>query len=200
MKTALTALCAVLLFALTGPMLLGDKEASGTAGSKAKKKVVFMAGHRSHGYDQHEHRAGCLLLSEQLNKHMGHSLESSVQLAKDWPGNFSELEDADCIIFYCDGGGRHMAYQHLDGLDVKLKDGCGLACLHYGVEVPGGDEKGRQTSSSVGWAVTSKPITRSTRIGMPTSRKLPEAPHHTRRETIQDPRRVVLPHAVCKKA
>jgi type 1 glutamine amidotransferase len=31
-----------------------------------------------------------------------------------------------------------MANEHLEGLDVKLKDGCGLACLHYGVETTKG--------------------------------------------------------------
>ena len=149
MKTALTALLAVMLMALTGPALFGDKDEAAESSSdhKGKKKVVFMAGHRSHGYDQHEHRAGCLLLARQLNKHMGSTLDAEVHLAKDWPGNFGELEDADCIIFYCDGGGRHMANQHLEGLDVKLKDGCGLVCLHYGVEVP----KGKSGEKFLNW-------------------------------------------------
>ncbi len=144
MKTALTALLAVLLFALTGPALFGDKSDSATLGAATKKKIVFMAGKRSHGYGAHEHRAGCLLLAKQLNKHMGDTVEASVHLAEDWPGNAEVLKDADAIVFYCNGGsGQHMAYQHLEGLDVKLKDGCGLACLHYAVE-PGEDEKGRK--------------------------------------------------------
>ncbi|MEE3179078.1 MAG: hypothetical protein VX317_05290, partial [Verrucomicrobiota bacterium] len=96
MKTALTALLAVMLLALTGPALFGDKDKAATSDAKEKKKVVFMAGHRSHGYDQHEHRAGCLLLARQLNKHMGDTLDAEVHLAKDWPGNSSKLEDADC--------------------------------------------------------------------------------------------------------
>ncbi|NIP92476.1 MAG: ThuA domain-containing protein, partial [Akkermansiaceae bacterium] len=106
-----------------------------------------MAGHRSHGYGQHEHRAGCLLLAGQLNKHMGDQVEATVHLAKDWPGNAEVLKDADAIVFYCDGGGGHMANKHLDGLDVKLKDGCGLACLHYAVETP----KGKSGSKFLEW-------------------------------------------------
>ena len=97
-----------------------------------------MAGNPSHGYGAHEHRAGCMLLAKQLNKHMSDTLEAEVHLAKGWPGNADVLKEADAIVFYCDGGGRHMANQHLDGLDVKLKDGCGLACLHYGVETTKG--------------------------------------------------------------
>ena len=150
MKTALTVATSVLLLALTGPALFGDKTqtvAKTTEATKGKKKIVFMAGHRSHGYDAHEHRAGCMLLAKQLNKHMGEAVEASVHLAKDWPGNFEVLKDADAIVFYCDGGGGHMANQHLDGLDVKLKDGCGLACLHYGVETP----KGKSGDKFLDW-------------------------------------------------
>lgn len=142
MKSALTALGAVLLLALS-PLLLGDKTGveeapADKAAQSAKKKIVFMAGHRSHGYDQHEHRAGCMLLAKQLNKHFGDHVEASVHLAKDWPGNAEVLETADAIVFYCDGGGGHMANKHLEGVDVALKDGTGLACLHYGVETTKG--------------------------------------------------------------
>ncbi len=141
MKPTLNALTALLLLGLTGPALLGDQTksvAKATPDQEGKKKIVFMAGNPSHGYGAHEHRAGCMLLAKQLNKHMGQSVEASVHLAKAWPGNADVLKDADAIVFYCDGGGRHMANQHLDGLDLKLKDGCGLACLHYGVETPKG--------------------------------------------------------------
>ena len=138
MKSTLTALLTILLLALTGPSLLGEKTAAGSTSATKKKKIVFMAGNRSHGYGSHEHRAGCMLLAKQLNKHMGDTVEATVHLAKDWPGNAEVLKDADAIVFYCDGGGGHMANKHLDGLDAKLKDGCGLACLHYGVETPKG--------------------------------------------------------------
>ncbi|MDB4403948.1 ThuA domain-containing protein [Akkermansiaceae bacterium] len=138
MKAALTALVLV-LFAFTGPALFGEKAAQTVATkTDGKKKVVFMAGRPSHGYGAHEHRAGCMLLAKQLNKHMSDRLTAEVHVAKEWPGNASVLEDADAIVFYCDGGGGHMANQHLEGLDVKLKDGCGLACLHYGVETTKG--------------------------------------------------------------
>ncbi|MCH2330625.1 MAG: hypothetical protein MK312_03700 [Roseibacillus sp.] len=144
MKTALGVLLAVFLLALTGPSLLGDKSHPKASSEGSKKKIVFLAGKRSHGYAAHEHRAGCLLLAKQLNEHMGDGVEASVHFQKDWPGNADVLEDADAIVFYCNGGsGQHMAYQHLDGLDFKLKDGAGMACLHYAVE-PGDDEKGRK--------------------------------------------------------
>ena len=144
MKTALGVLFAALLLTLTGPPLLGDKSSSAGSSKGKKKKIVFMAGKRSHGYGAHEHRAGCLLLAKQLNEHMGDFVEASVHFQKDWPGNADVLEDADAVVFYCNGGsGQHLAYQHLEGLDMKLKDGMGMACLHYAVE-PGDDDKGRK--------------------------------------------------------
>ena len=143
MKTALSAPLAIALFALTGPSLFGDKSDSAVSNASAKKKIVFLAGKRSHGYAAREHRAGCLLLAKQLNEHMGDVIEASVHFQKDWPANAEVLQDADAVVFYCNGGsGQHMAYQHLEGLKLKLKDGTGVACLHYAVE-PGEDEKGR---------------------------------------------------------
>jgi type 1 glutamine amidotransferase len=106
---------------------------------EARRKVVFLAGNPSHGYGAHEHRAGCMLLAKQLNKHMSAQLAAEVHVAKDWPGNASVLEDADAIVIYCDGGKRHMANQHLEGLDLTLKKGVGLACLHYAVETTKGE-------------------------------------------------------------
>lgn len=111
-------------------------------GAETKKKVVFLAGKPSHGYGAHEHRAGCMLLAKQLNKHMSEQLRAEVHVAADWPGNHEVLEGADAIVIYCDGGKRHMAYEHLDGLDLTLKKGVGLACFHYAVE-PGEDKEGR---------------------------------------------------------
>ena len=169
MKTALSALLATALFTLTGPFLFGDKSDSAVSNTSAKKKIVFLAGKRSHGYAAHEHRAGCLLLAKQLNEHMGDVIEASVHFQKDWPGNAEVLKNADAVVFYCNGGsGQHMAYQHLEGLELKLKDGTGVACLHYAVE-PGDDEKGRKLF--LDWLGGSlRPTTRSTRTGLQISR------------------------------
>ena len=35
-----------------------------------QKKIVFIAGKPSHGYAEHEHRAGCLLLAKALNENV----------------------------------------------------------------------------------------------------------------------------------
>jgi hypothetical protein len=101
-----------------------------------KKKIVLVAGPRSHGYGAHEHNAGCLLLAEKLNTHMP-TIHAAVY-ENGWPEDPTAFDNADAIAFYCDGGGGHMILPHLRQLDRLAKDGVGLAFLHYAVIVPKG--------------------------------------------------------------
>ena len=100
-----------------------------------KKKIALLAGNKSHGYGAHEHRAGCMLLAEQLNKHMGDKIHAVVY-DSGWPTDPTVLQNADAIIMFCDGGGRHMARWHRNQIDYYAKKGIGIGCVHYGVEVP----------------------------------------------------------------
>ncbi|HEX4072577.1 MAG TPA: DUF1080 domain-containing protein, partial [Planctomycetaceae bacterium] len=63
------------------------KQIPGTATSSAEpagkqKKIVFIAGHPSHGYGQHEHHAGCLLLAGDLNENVP---QVHAVVVKGWP-------------------------------------------------------------------------------------------------------------------
>ncbi|MEQ9070941.1 MAG: hypothetical protein RLO18_29670, partial [Gimesia chilikensis] len=106
--------------------LPASRETSSTDG--AKKKVVLIAGKKSHGYGAHEHRAGCMLLAEALNN-SGLNIEAIV-VTEGWPKDASILEDADSIVIYCDGGGRHPYNEHLDELDELAKQGVGMVNIH----------------------------------------------------------------------
>ena len=123
--------------------LPASRETSSTDG--AKKKVVLIAGKKSHGYGAHEHRAGCMLLAEALNN-SGLNIEATV-VTEGWPKDASILDDADSIVIYCDGGGRHPYNEHLDELDELAKQGVGMVNIHYGVEVP----KGRSGDAFLRW-------------------------------------------------
>ncbi|HET6324835.1 MAG TPA: family 16 glycoside hydrolase [Planctomycetaceae bacterium] len=101
-----------------------------------QKKIVFIAGKRSHGYAEHEHRAGCLLLAKALNENVPDI--HAVVVENGWPKDPSILDDADCVVVYADGGGGHPLVKHLDEFDKLMKRGVGLVCLHYAVEVPNG--------------------------------------------------------------
>lgn len=102
-----------------------------------KKKIVFIAGRVSHGPGEHEHRAGCMLLADHLNK-SGLPIDAVV-VTDGWPSDESVFEGASAVVIYADGGGGHPAIPHLDTLRKMAKAGVGIGCIHYGVEVPKGD-------------------------------------------------------------
>src|SRR6266853_2566524 len=101
--------------------------------SAADKRIVFVAGLPSHGPAEHEHRAGCLLLKSCLDK--VHGL-TSVVYSNGWPQDPNAFDGAAGIVLYMDGGGQHPATQdgHLQQLAALMKQGVGLACIHYATE------------------------------------------------------------------
>jgi type 1 glutamine amidotransferase len=104
--------------------------------SSAEKKIVFIAGNPSHSPGEHEHRAGCMLLANHLN-HSGLPIKAIVS-CKGWPTDESLLQNAAAVVIYADGGEGHLALKHLDKLEKLAKEGVGIGCLHYAVEIPSG--------------------------------------------------------------
>ncbi len=111
----------------------------------APRKIVFVAGRQSHGYGAHEHKAGCMLLADQLEK-SGLPVETKV-VTNGWPEDTSVFDGANCIVVYADGGGRHPFHAHVDEVDALAKKGVGIVCIHYGVEVP----KGKSGDAFLEW-------------------------------------------------
>ena len=112
----------------------------GTAADGPKKKIVMIAGHKSHGYGAHEFNAGCLLLKRALDENVPEA-ETVVHL-NGWPQDPRALNGADCIVLYMNGGSGHPVNAHLEEIDRLMKKGAGLVGLHYAVEVPKGKPGG----------------------------------------------------------
>lgn len=127
MKMRLTILGLLAVFFVCG--------ATAFARDGAKKKIVLVAGPRSHGPGEHEFRSGALLLQKCLEQTPG---IEAVVYSNGWPRVPDAFAGADAIVLYMDGGDGHPAIQgnHLAQLDRALKNGAGLACIHYAVEVP----------------------------------------------------------------
>ncbi|MGO9108827.1 MAG: family 16 glycoside hydrolase [Thermoguttaceae bacterium] len=106
-----------------------------TANSDAKKKIVFIAGGPSHGYAQHEHHAGCLLLAKCIQENVP---EAETVVYQGWPKDPQVLDEAATVVIFCDGGDGHLVMSHLDEFDKLARKGVGLVCIHYAVEVPKG--------------------------------------------------------------
>ena len=111
-----------------------DPAAGSNAGPNAPKKIVFIAGGRSHDFGSHEHYAGCRILADTVKKTVP---EAEVEILRNgWPADDSALDTADAIVIYSDGGGGHPSLPHLARIDKQTARGAGLVCIHYAVEVP----------------------------------------------------------------
>ncbi|MEL7336004.1 MAG: ThuA domain-containing protein, partial [Planctomycetota bacterium] len=103
-----------------------------------QRQLLLIAGKPSHGYGSHEHYAGLLALADSVRQA---SPGTKVRVIKGWPDDEGLLKDADAIVIYCDGGGRHLALPNKDALRHLLEEDRpgghrGFGCLHYAVEVP----------------------------------------------------------------
>lgn len=93
------------------------------------KKILFLAGKKSHANGAHEFEAGCKLLAEALNA-SGLDVEAKVY-HPGWPKDESIFEDVDACIVYADAGGRFGEKYAV--LDKHVKEGMGIMFMHYGV-------------------------------------------------------------------
>jgi len=101
-----------------------------------RKKIVLIAGPRSHGYGAHEHNAGMILLAKRLNENVPHIYAATY--LNGWPKDPTAVDNADAIAVFADGGGGHPVMKHLEEVDALASKGVGIAMLHYAVEVPKG--------------------------------------------------------------
>lgn len=102
----------------------------------APRTLLIVAGKPSHPKRQHEFNAGTLLLARCLRDVPG----LNVRVALDgWPRDENQLTTAHAVVFYMDGGPRHEVVQEqgrrLALVDRLARDGAGIGCMHYGVEV-----------------------------------------------------------------
>ncbi len=102
-------------------------------GRTQDKRIVMIAGKPSHGPGEHEHRAGLLLFQKCLADFPGIQVEV---YSNGWPSDSAVFKGAAAVVIYSDGGGGHPALQddHLQQLGALMKQGVGLACIHYAVE------------------------------------------------------------------
>ena len=155
----------------------------------AKKKIVFLAGSPSHGYAQHEHHAGCLLLAKCIRENVP---EAETVVYQGWPKDPHALDDAATVVMFCDGGDGHLVMKHLDEFDKLARKGVGLACIHYAVEVPKGKAGDLMKSWIGGYFETFWSVNPDWTAAL---RKVSRPPRGPRRPPLHGQRRVVLSHA-----
>lgn len=101
----------------------------------ADHRLVIVAGKPSHPPLMHEFNAGCILLHKRLQQVPG---LTTTLVTNGWPADNAVFNGASGIFLYMDGGGGHPAVkpENLDTLRRLMKQGVGLGCAHFAVEVP----------------------------------------------------------------
>ena len=134
--------CAAIVCVLAASAMAADNQPlrpglPANSDSGNRKKIVFVSGPPSHGFAQHEHFAGSMLLAKDLNENIP-SVEAVVYKHA-WPADPHAFDNAAAIVIYSDGGDGHIAIPHLKELSQLMDKGVGLGCIHYAVEMPKGE-------------------------------------------------------------
>jgi type 1 glutamine amidotransferase len=108
----------------------------------ATKKVVFLAGKKSHGPRDHEYEKACRLLAHCLETSSNaKGFKTEIHLYG-WPEDPRTLDDADCIVVYSDGADHNesdhplLVGDRMKVVEKQMKRGCGLVLLHYSTITP----------------------------------------------------------------
>ena len=94
----------------------------------AARKIVFLAGGRSHGPGEHEFNAGCQLLAKALNES---KLDIEATVINGWPQDESVLDGIKGLVIYADG--TSVVGKGWNKVDQLAKSGCGIMFMHYAV-------------------------------------------------------------------
>ena len=101
-----------------------------------RRKIVLIAGAPSHPCGQHEFNAGTKLLAKRLKKFDSVAVVSYHD--NGWPKDPSAFDNANAVIVYSDGEGRHPLRGKHPAFEALAKRGVGLMCMHYAVHVDAG--------------------------------------------------------------
>ncbi len=102
-----------------------------------KRHLLLIAGQDSHGPAAHNFAEGIQLFADRLDGYPG--LRVSVA-QNDWPEDETLLNNADALVIYSDGLGRHPVREgdRLERLDRRVREGMGIGMMHFALDVPPG--------------------------------------------------------------
>jgi type 1 glutamine amidotransferase/glucose/arabinose dehydrogenase len=143
-------------FVLLALLVAWSPTASGEEASPAEpRKIVLIAGKKSHGPGAHDYERTMRLFKVMLdNSNVADRVRVEVH-ENGWPEDESTLDDADTIVFYSDGrdGDLYSDVPFVLGerphvLQKQMERGCGLMTMHFSTFVD--DRQGEQVLEWVG--------------------------------------------------
>jgi putative heme-binding domain-containing protein len=106
------------------------------------KKIVLIAGTKSHGPGEHEYEKGVRLLKQCLDMSPNlHGFTTEVY-TDGWPRDDKAFDNAATVLFYCDGADHDeqahplLRDKRLETMQKLMDRGVGLVAVHYTVFVP----------------------------------------------------------------
>ena len=130
----------LLILLVTGLLIV--VETSAAESSKTGKKIVLIAGRKSHGPGDHEYEKGVELLKRCLDTSPNAKAIRTETYLNGWPQDASLLDEAATILFYCDGSDRDekahplLHDNRIETIDRLMKRGVGFVAIHYAVFIP----------------------------------------------------------------
>lgn len=145
MRSQPRAVLALLLVVLSAPCTLADQPQQNAEPKKKAdpKKIVLIAGIKSHGPGVHEYEKSVKLLKVMLDRSPNAGdLQTEVHFGG-WPQDPSTLDDADTIMTISDGqdGDKYspvpwMTPERMRVMQKQMKRGCGFITLHFSTFTP----------------------------------------------------------------
>jgi type 1 glutamine amidotransferase/mono/diheme cytochrome c family protein/glucose/arabinose dehydrogenase len=121
----------------------------------APRKIVLIAGKKSHGAGAHDYERTMRLFKVMLdNSNVADQVRVEVH-EKGWPADEKTLDDADTIVFYSDGKDGDLYSEvpfvignRMETLQKQMQRGCGLMTMHFSTFV--NDKQGEKVLDWVG--------------------------------------------------
>jgi putative heme-binding domain-containing protein len=129
-------LCGAVLFTLAALPSVAD-EAKPTL-----KKIILIAGAKSHGPGEHEYEKGARLLKQCLDSSPNLHGYTTEVYTDGWPRDDKAFDGAATVLFYCDGSDHDeqahplLRDKRLETMQKLMGRGVGLVAVHYTVFVP----------------------------------------------------------------
>ena len=123
-------------------LLLLATAISSSLQAQSAKKIVLIAGIKTHGPGEHEYLKTVRLIKVMLDNAPNLKGIKTEVLFNGWPEDPATLNDADAIMVYADGSDDKEEHDplfvgdHWSILQKQMKRGCGLVLLHYSTFAP----------------------------------------------------------------
>jgi len=139
-----------LLYGFSLSIIVFEAALAQTGESTQSYKIVLVAGETAKvdKVGHHDYIAGCQCLAELLMQTDGVTV---TQVTEGWPEDMSVFNNARCVVFYTDGGGKQAflaSPERIATLQTMVDAGVGVVMIHQAVDFP--DDFAEQAKRWVG--------------------------------------------------